>query len=226
MERLDLQPQLAERVYRSVLDAVCDGRLAPGERVTQEHLAELFGVSRQPIQQALLLLKKQGFITEAGRKGVMVAPLDPGFVADLYKVRGALEALASREAAARRPAWLRDRATAIIAQGRAAAAAQSPAELIAADMAFHALLYEASGNPLIAEATALHWHHIRRVMGAVLQDAGALRPVWDEHAAILDAVLAGDEERAERLARLHMDNASTTLIARLSASNHDKRKTA
>ncbi|MGF7473742.1 GntR family transcriptional regulator, partial [Salmonella enterica subsp. enterica serovar Minnesota] len=61
------------------------------------------GVSRQPVLQALLLLEREGFARRAARRGMVVAPIDPTFVRDLYAVRGALDALAAREAAARRP---------------------------------------------------------------------------------------------------------------------------
>ncbi|MCW5747874.1 MAG: GntR family transcriptional regulator, partial [Alphaproteobacteria bacterium] len=91
MLRLDPQPDLAARVHDALLDSICAGELAPGERVTQEGLAARFGVSRQPVLQALMLLKQQGFIVDAGRKGVMVAPLDAEQVRQLYEVRAALD---------------------------------------------------------------------------------------------------------------------------------------
>jgi DNA-binding FadR family transcriptional regulator len=83
--------------------------------------------------------------------------------------------------------------------------------MIAADMRFHLFLHELSGNPLIAETAALHWAHIRRVIGISLQYR-AREPIWDEHAAILDAVMRGDADAAERAARHHADNAAATLV--------------
>ena len=62
-------PTIVEQVYRTILDAICDGRLAPGERLTQESVAQKLSVSRQPVGQALLLLKQQKFVSEAGRRG-------------------------------------------------------------------------------------------------------------------------------------------------------------
>ena len=62
-------PDLTEQVYQRLLYAICDGELAPGARLTQEELAAALGVSRQPILQALRLLKKDGFVSDAGRRG-------------------------------------------------------------------------------------------------------------------------------------------------------------
>src|SRR5436190_1113385 len=65
-------PTIVEQVYRTILDAICDGRLAPGERLTQASVAQKLSVSRQPVSQALLLLKQQKFVSEAGRRRLIV----------------------------------------------------------------------------------------------------------------------------------------------------------
>jgi DNA-binding GntR family transcriptional regulator len=218
MERLAVQPHLAEQAYNAILDAICNGRFAPGQRLTQEQLAATLDVSRQPILQALLLLKKQGFVQGTGRRGIVVAPLDPDFVTRLYEVRSALDALACRMAALRQPHEAARRGPALVEAGRAAARSRSVARLIAADMAFHLFFYELSGNPLIAETAALHWQHIRRVMGTYLQRPEVPDSIWDEHAEILEAVAAGDGDRAERLARQHADDSARKVRDALSAA--------
>jgi len=218
MERLAVQPQLMERAYGAILDDICTGRLAPGERVVQDELAERLAVSRQPVLQALLLLKRQGFLHEAGRRGLMVAPIDPVFTAHLYELRSALDGMAARGAARRHAVASAAAGQALIERGRRAVASRDTAAMIAADIAFHRFLYELSGNPLIAETATLHWHHIRRVMGQVLRDPARLGTIWDEHAGILDAVLRGDAESADSLSRLHAERAAQALIAELTLS--------
>jgi DNA-binding GntR family transcriptional regulator len=213
--RLQLQPDLAERVHDALLESICAGRLAPGERVTQEGLASLFGVSRQPVLQALMLLKRQGFIVDAGRKGVMVAPLDPAQVRQLYEVRAALDAAAARAAAARMDGGLGARGLALLEAGQAAMASGDTGRLIAADVDFHLFIYEASGNPLFGQTAAPHWRHLRRVMGAVLRDRASYGTVWREHGAILHAIVARDGARAEMLARDHAEDAAARLVASL-----------
>jgi DNA-binding FadR family transcriptional regulator len=95
--------------------------------------------------------------------------------------------------------------------------------MIAADMDFHCLLYALSGNPLIADALALHWQHVRRIMGAVLRNAGAGEGVWDEHEAILAAVIEGKAELAERLSRAHAQASAQALALGLTAAGEDNR---
>lgn len=216
-----MQPHLAEQAYTAILDAICSGRFAPGERLTQEQLAATLDVSRQPVLQALLLLKRQGFLRETGRRGLVVAPLDPDLVARLYEVRSALDGLACRTAALRQASEAARRGPALIDAGRGAARSGSIAAMIAADMSFHRFLYELSGNPLIAETAALHWQHIRRVMGTYLQRVEAPESIWDEHTEILAAVVAGDADRAERLARRHAEESALKVRAALTAATAD-----
>ena len=202
---------LTEQVYQRLLNAICDGELGPGARLTQEELAAALGVSRQPVLQALRLLKKDGFVIDAGRRGLQVAPLEAQAIAQVYEVRAVLDGLAARRAAL---AKARLDPTVIVA-GRRAAAGQRLGPMIDADMKFHHLIYAASGNPLIAETVNHHWRHIRRAMGAVLQIVGLRRTVWDEHEAILQAINCGDADRAEQLAREHCARARDHIATQL-----------
>jgi DNA-binding GntR family transcriptional regulator len=197
-----------DEVYRTLLDAISDGTLAPGARVTQEDLAERMNVSRSPVLQALRMLKKDGLLEDAPGRGLLVTRLEPVRMGQLYRVRGALDALAARLAAERRaqiPA-------ALIKAGREAAAGSDVRALIEADSAFHRAIYEASGNPYIVESAMLHWIHLRRVMGAVLQHGEGRADIWDEHQAICTAIHAGDGERAAALSQAHADHAGQLLV--------------
>ncbi|HEV8388547.1 MAG TPA: GntR family transcriptional regulator [Dongiaceae bacterium] len=212
MRHLGLERSLTDRTYDAILDAICGGELAAGARINQDDLALKLNVSRQPIVQALALLKIQGFVCETGRRGVVVSPLDADFISHLYELRSALDGAACRGAAQRSSAEARLWGPALIAEGRAAFASGSVKRMIEADMRFHRLLYDLCGNPMIAETAALHWHHIRRLIGGYLQHY-PMRDVWDEHQAILDAVMSGDADRAEAQARHHADNASAKFTA-------------
>ncbi len=225
MQKLNAPAHLIEQVYDAILDAICEGTLQPNERVTQEGLAAQLGVSRQPILQAFQILKREGFIEDHGRKGVIVTPLDPQKLVQLYQVRAALDALAARSAArlAQQNSTKKLKASAdkLISQGRAAAAANDTRALVHLDMAFHQFIYDMSGNPVIAQTTALHWHHIRRTMSSILQnDVRTFEGVWDEHQAILNAIFDGNEELAQQLAQQHAESAVEHLARILEGSEH------
>ena len=97
--KLQSAPDLVERVYRALLDAISDGSLAPGARLTQEDIAEQLAVSRQPVLQALRLLKKDGLVRRRAGPRRAGRAARRGWIAQVYEVRGALDALAARLAA-------------------------------------------------------------------------------------------------------------------------------
>jgi DNA-binding GntR family transcriptional regulator len=212
-----------ERVYGSLLEAISSGALPPGTRLAQEWLAERLEVSRQPVGQALALLKSQGFVCDVGRRGLMVAPLEVDFVQSIYAVRGALDRLAARTAATNRAADAQARARPIMEAGRRALASGSIADLIAADIAFHGFIYELSGNAVIGDSMGLLWNRLRRVMSVYLEHSDWAQNTWDEHDEILERILARDAEGAESLAGAHVDNAIRLLGAELSEPRDDLR---
>ncbi len=212
-----LRPQqtLVEQVYEAILSRIASGQVGPDARLIQEEIAEVLGVSRQPVQQALLLLRNEGVLISAPGRGLMVAPLDSAKVRNVYEIRASLDALAAGKAARLQSQRAQDEGAAFIARGRDAVARQSISDMIAADMAFHHFIYELSGNPMIAETSAPHWTYLRCLMGAVLMQGEAPRDIWAEHQAILDAVARGDAAEAERLSRAHVNHATGSLVSKL-----------
>jgi DNA-binding GntR family transcriptional regulator len=212
---LTLQPSLADQVYQEVLSEIVSGRLPEQARLIQDELARDLGVSRHPVQQALLLLHKQGFVRDAPGRGLEVTPIDLEFVRDLYEVRAFAEGLASSLAASRSAAQAAKLGPKLIEDGRRAEREASVPKLTDADVKFHGFLYEISGNSLIKKMMQPHWLHMRRIMGEVLVRDETPRRIWDQHEEILDAVIRGDASKAEELARLHITNTASVFLTRL-----------
>ena len=218
MRALSVQPSLVQRVCEAIVTEIVAGRLPSGTRLIQDDLAKALGVSRQPVQQALLLLRNQGLAREASGRGLIVAPLEASDVRDLYQLRGAMEALAGRLAAENDGARLAREGGDLIQRGRAALQRGSIEDQIAVDIDFHVMLARASGNALLDETMSPHWAKFRRIMAEVLSEGDQRsRRVWDEHAAILEAIVAGDGPLAESLCREHLTNASRRVQDRLAA---------
>jgi DNA-binding GntR family transcriptional regulator len=215
MKALTLAPNLVEQVRDAILAEIASGQLAPGERIIQEQLAKTLGVSRQPVQQALLLLRNLGVLRDAVGRGLEVAALVPDEVRHMYEMRAVIEGLACRLAAEHSAERAAKQGPALIDAGRKAVASGSVAKMVAADMRFHAFIYELSGNPLVAPAMATHWTHTQRVMGEVLVRDETPRDIWDQHEAMLEAIAAGQAARAESLARKHITQAAGFMVTRL-----------
>lgn len=223
MRRLKRQP--AENLAATQLrNAILSGSLAPGARLRQVELATRFGVSRMPVRQALLALEREGLVKTDPWRGSIVAPLDPDTIRDMYAVRGILERHVARTLA-EQGNFDASALHEVIAAGRQATTKGNYQYLIELDLKFHTQLYEAFGNRVLLDIMRAHWTHVRRIMAITLSLAEYRRRVWDEHAAILKAIEAGDVERAGAAAESHMSAAAVTVIKnleRLTARNSNE----
>lgn len=215
MKALTLAPNLVEQVRDAILAEIASGQLAAGERIIQEQIAKTLGVSRQPVQQALMLLRNQGVLRDAPGRGLVVSPLEPDQVMHMYDMRAVIEGLACRLAAKHNAERAGKQGPALIEAGRKAVASGSVARMVAADLKFHEFIYGLSDNPLVAPAMAAHWTHTQRVMGEVLIKDETPRDIWDQHAAILDAIAKGNAAKAEALARTHITQAADFMVNRM-----------
>ena len=225
METLKPSTSIADQVYDVVAEEICTGQIAACEHLVQEQLAARLGVSRQPVQQALLLLRLDGLVERTGKRGLRVAPLDMDSIRNHYAIRGVLDGLAAREAArciradadAKRD--LKARGLEILRWGEAAVAAKDVAEQVRQDAALHQLFYAASGNPLLAKTAEPHWRMLRRAMNETLRQGDLSQEIWRQHAEILDAILAGDSKAAEDLMTAHSLDAADSLRAAYAAKS-------
>jgi DNA-binding GntR family transcriptional regulator len=217
---LDPSPNLIDQVYARILEGITDRTLLPGQRIRQNELAEQLGVSRQPVSHALHLLYRQGLITESGRRGFEVSQLDPERIRQLYEVRGAIDALAAKLAAARVKSDAIGRAQfeKALHAGRAIDRKTPLSMLIALDVDFHSAIYRLAGNPAIEEMIAPQWPHMRRSMATVLVELDYRESAWREHEGIAEAIFASDAAAAEKAALAHALTAGRRTEERLKAT--------
>src|SRR5262245_8079433 len=218
---LEPLPNLIDQAYSRILEAIIDRTLPPGHRIRQHELAEKLGVSRQPVSHALHLLHAQGLVAESGRRGFEVTRLDPLRIRQLYEVRGAIDALAARLAAARVKTDAAGRAhlEAALRSGRAESPKAPLSRLIALDVDFHSAIHRLSGNPAIEETIAPQWPHMRRAMATVLAELDYRESAWADHGMIATHVLSGDANAAEAAALAHALRAGQLIEQRLRASD-------
>jgi DNA-binding GntR family transcriptional regulator len=216
---LDPLPNLIDQVYARIIEAIIDRTLPPGQRITQNELAEKLGVSRQPVSHALHLLHRQGLVAESGRRGFEVTGLDPARIRQLYEVRGAIDALAARLAADRSKvdAAGRLQLEKALHAGRGIDRKTPLSKLIALDVNFHSAIYRLAGNPAIEEMMAPQWPHMRRSMATVLAELDYRESAWSEHETIAAEIFAGNAKAAEEAASAHAQTAGHRTEEKLKA---------
>lgn len=194
---------LADRAYLRLREAIVDGTLASGTKLSERGLATALAISAQPIREALRRLEGEGMVESRPRSGTYVASLDPARLIDMGRIRVALEGvaagLAARRASPSDVAALRTRLAAV----RAATSLGDAVALAAANGALHDALHALTGNPfLIRTLHALRaYYHVSssRVLAGPDEPPHALA----EHAAIVEAVASADAAAAEERMRAH-----------------------
>ena len=220
--------RLSDRLAALLAREIEQGRLRPGDRLpTEPQLSAQHGVSRTVVREAVHQLKSQGLLRSRQGLGVFVAeppankPLafDPTVlesldaVAQIVEVRRALESeiafLAAQRATPTQVSALRRALTAIddaAAEGR---------DGVDEDLAFHRAIAEASGNPQFSRLLGFLEQYLREAMKVTRGNEARYREFVDavraEHHALVEAIAAGDAERARTLAAAHMEHAAHRL---------------
>jgi len=203
-----LHSPLRDKVAGEIRAAILAGQFKPGDRLVEDRLAEEFGVSRNPIREAIRTLASEGLIDVTARRGAVVASLSPREAEELLEVRATLEAANARLAARRRDPAVLGRLQAVLDEGTAAVETESVAELQRLNDLFHGNLAQAGHNRVLADLMrTLRDRSAPLFLGVGLEFA---RVSWAEHASILRAVIAGDSEMASLLAYRHVINAGSS----------------
>ena len=200
---LDAVKNLSTIIADRLAEMIQAGVLKPGERLVQTELAERFGVSRVAVRDALQQLKQRGLAVDVPRKGMIVRPVSPQAVRDLFAVRRVVEGLAARKACGNLTDDDLGRLGRIIDEQVELARGQDVAPLVEKDWEFHSAIYYRCGNEPLREVIEGLWSRVRQARGlARLQVAGGRE--WGRRSAarqrrILDALRERDAARAEQL---------------------------
>ena len=195
---------LRQSVYDALIDLIVGGELPPGQHMVETDLARQLGVSRQPIREALHRMEAEGWVDLRPSQGAFVHVPTDSEVDELLDVRALLEAETARLAAAGETSQARlGRLREICREGQAAAEAGDFAGAVAVNNAFHAEIAAVGGNAVLAELADVVGRRVQWYYRMVAPARG--HGSWAEHAEMIEAIEAGDPERAQALARKHTE---------------------
>jgi DNA-binding GntR family transcriptional regulator len=201
----------SELTYRQLKDLIVSGQLEPGARLVEAQIAEDLGVSRTPVREALRRLIDEHLVSRDTTGGLTVHRATQREIEDIYTIREVLDGLAARLAARRisetHLLWM----TETIEAMQQAAAGEDPAEVVAANLTFHDVLYSAAGNPRLHGMGQELRDFVRLLSREPLAAAGRAAEIAEEHEAILEALRDGDPDRAEEASRAHVRRARENL---------------
>jgi DNA-binding GntR family transcriptional regulator len=202
--RLDRTRLAAPQVLERLREAILGLELVPGTVLARQALAEQFGISQTPIREALLRLNEEGLVDVFPQHATLVSRIDLTVARQAHFLRRAIELELVRELAARPPAGLVLRLQQQIALQAELAQAQQYTEFVAADRAFHRLMYAAAGMEPLWELVARNSGHVDRLRRLHLPTAGKTASILRDHRAIAAGIAAGDAQAAQDALRMHL----------------------
>ncbi len=193
-----------ERALAQIQDWIVDGTLEGGEKLNDAELAQVLGMSRTPIREALQALAHDGFVEMRPGRETRVAPIDPTTIDRLYPPLAALDAVAAETAAKSINAASVDQLRALNQQLADSIAKRDTFAALEADEQFHNVIVDLADNPYLTPLVATLHRHVRRLRYTFFRDVSASAfadASVSEHAAIIKALEAGDAGEAGRLMR-------------------------
>ncbi len=202
---------LRDVVFNTLREAILRGDLQPGERLMELQLASKLGVSRTPIREAIRMLEQEGLAVTMPRKGAEVAKMTLKAMEDVLEIRGALDEFASQLACERITEEQLVRLEAR-KQDFEASLKTGDVKLIAeADVNFHDVIYEATGNPKLVSLLNNLREQIYRYRVEYIKKAENHPILIKEHEAIYQSLLKRDEKEARLSIREHVENQATAV---------------
>lgn len=195
---------LRESVYTAILDMIVSRSLQPGQHLVESELALMLGVSRQPVREALQWLKNDGWVDLRPGLGAFVHTPTVEEADQLLAVRSLLETESARLAATRATdegvAHLRE----LCDRGHEALAAEDITTMVELNADLHKEVMKMSGNDVLVELAAQVDRRVRWYYTPVARHRG--EQSWIEHAALIDAIAAGDAARAAEVMAAHTEH--------------------
>ena len=200
-----------------ITNRIIEGHIDPGDKLTEVGLAELMGVSRSPVREALRALAREGLIKIEPRRGAFVAEFDRSDAADLYTCRLLLEPECARSSVGamddQRAAALTD----IFAEMRAGVSADDPSAYVAALKQYNWTLLDGCPNRMLFSFAESSWRASLRYWNITVRSSPTyLRKSIRRNRAMQDAVLARDGELAAQVATAVLELGRDELLKVLS----------
>jgi DNA-binding GntR family transcriptional regulator len=201
-----------QQAYDLVKARIMNLDLKPGQYVTDNQIADELNISRTPVRDALRLLEHEGFLINEARRGWKVYSLSLEDIHEIFDTKVALEGMIARRAVECQDEGLRSALREAMDRMHRAAEADDPDAWQEADSQLHHIIFAMGANERatrIIQNLNEQWHRVRI---GFLAMQGRIERSNPEHEAIVESILVGDGQEAERLMRIYLNNVREELV--------------
>lgn len=203
---------LRGRVFHKLREDILSGKYEEHEELREVAISEEMGVSRTPVREALRQLELEGLIQIIPNKGAYVTGITEKDVKDIYMIRSLLEGLCARWATANITREQMEEMEENVYLARFHAQKGHLEQLAALDNRFHDILYEACDSKILEHQLKDFHEYVLRVRKKTLANVNRGPKSNEEHCQIMEAIKAGDADKAEQLANRHILNAYENMV--------------
>ena len=197
---------LRDVVFKTLREAILRGDLKPGERLMELQLAAKLGVSRTPIREAIRMLEQEGLAVTTPRKGAEVAKMTLKDMEDVLEIRDALDELAVRIACQKITDEQLKQLEDVKELFEKNTQTNNVKNIAEADVSFHDVIYEATGNPKLVTLLNNLREQVYRYRVEYIKDPKNYPTLIAEHEAILDSLKNRDVKNAVEAMHVHVAN--------------------
>ncbi len=217
MGRIDNEEYLPLRdvVFNTLRQEILTGRLKPGERLMEMHLANKLGVSRTPIREAIRKLELEGLVIMIPRRGAEVAQITLQSLKDVMEVRCALDVLAIELACERMGQEELGKLLTACESFSMAAKTEDTRKIAEADVAFHDIIVCSTRNVRLIQLVSNLSEQMYRYRFEYLKDATSHEMLGKEHEQMYQSIVKKDKKSAAEVVRKHINNQEEAIIRQL-----------
>lgn len=202
---------LRQSVTEAIRQGILQGELLPGAQVNQAQIAELLGVSRGPVREALGQLEEEGLIKNVPYKGTYVTEITGDYINELYSIRRVIETFAVRQAVERATPSDLAELRAVLGEMYATAEQDDIVQMGNLDIQFHYLICRGAHHSMLLQMWKSIEIGVRRCLALRHKIYRSALDVIGTHPDILAALEAGEADRASAILAAHIDEAGEHL---------------
>ena len=213
---------LRDVVFNTLRQEILTGKLKPGERLMEIHLANKLGVSRTPIREAIRKLELEGLVLMVPRRGAEVAQISWKSLKDVLEVRRTLDMFAIELACER----ITDKELALLEEAcekfEAAVETKDTRKIAEADVAFHDIIVASTGNERLIQLVSNLSEQMYRYRFEYIQETAQHQTLVREHREMYESIKNKDKEAAIDVVKTHINNQEESIIRQLQLEKEEK----
>jgi 5-methyltetrahydrofolate--homocysteine methyltransferase len=202
---------MAAQIYQMLRRAIVTTELKPGQNLSELELATQLNVSRQPVREAFIKLRETGLVKILPQRGTYVVGISMKSMLDAQFIRECLERALVLDVTGKTDAEFEKRMQRIMNRQAAAAEKDDWTEFVVWDDAFHRAFAEFSGRERTWRVIESEKAHLDRVRYLTYRGQAHINKMIEQHKSILESVIQGDRQKAEKAVHWHLSQTLESL---------------